>query len=101
MTNPFHLLDIPEDADDAAIKKAYLKKVREYPPEHDPEQFQAIRTAFEAIKSHRNRLRYHLFQQDSVNIDDLVQHALWSAPSQRPTKHQLLRVLAESLGQTK
>ena len=101
MNNPFLLLDVPEDADDASIKKAYLQKVRQHPPEHEPEQFQAIRAAFEAIKSRRDRLRYRLFQQDAADIDGLVKHALWNAPSQRPSKHQLLQVLAEGLGQQK
>ena len=60
MKNPFILLGVPETADDEAIKKAYLQQVRQHPPEREPEQFQAIRLAFEAIKTRQDRLRYRL-----------------------------------------
>ena len=57
MKTPFDLLGIPENATDEAIKKAYLQKVRQYPPERAPEQFQTIRAAFEAIKTQQQRLK--------------------------------------------
>jgi curved DNA-binding protein CbpA len=98
MKNPFVLLGVSETADDEAIKKAYLQQVRQHPPEREPEQFQAIRVAFEAIKTHRDRLRYRLFQQEAPDMEALVETALWGGTGKRPTEQQFLRTLTESLG---
>ena len=98
MKNPFVLLGVPETADDEAIKKAYLQQVRQHPPEREPEQFQAIRVAFEAIKTHRDRLRYRLFQQEAPDMEALVETALRGGTGKRPTEQQFLRTLTESLG---
>jgi len=98
MKNPFVLLGVPETADDEAIKKAYLQQVRQHPPEREPEQFQSIRLAFEAIKTRRDRLRYRLFQQEAPDMEALVETALRSETGKRPTEQQFLRVLTESLG---
>ena len=97
MKNPFILLGIPETADDEAIKKAYLQQVRQHPPEREPEQFQAIRLAFEAIKTHRDRLRYRLFQLETPEVEALVETALRTGTGKRPTAPQFLRALTESL----
>ena len=98
MKNPFILLGVPETADDEAIKKAYLQQVRQHPPEREPEQFQAIRLAFEAIKTRQDRLRYRLFQLETPAIEALVETALQGGTGKRPTEQQLLRALTESLG---
>ena len=97
MKNPFDVLAIAETADDEAIKKAYLQKVREYPPEHEPERFQAVRAAFEAIKTRRDRLRYRLFQQDPPDLEDLVEAALRTGSGGRPSEAQFKELLMESL----
>ena len=98
MKNPFVLLGVPENADDETIKKAYLQQVRQHPPEREPEQFQAIRLAFEAIKTRRDRLRYRLFQQEAPDVEALVETALRGGIGKRPTEQQFLRTLTESLG---
>ena len=35
--DPYAALDLPADADDAAIRRRYLELVREFPPDHHPE----------------------------------------------------------------
>jgi len=59
--DPFLVLDLPEDADDAAIRGAYLDLVRRHPPESHPQQFQAIADAYQAIKDPVDRARRLLF----------------------------------------
>jgi len=98
MKNPFILLGVSETADDETIKKAYLQQVRQHPPEREPEQFQAIRLAFEAIKTQRDRLRYRLFQLETPDMEALMETALHGGTSKRPTAQQFLRVLTEGLG---
>ena len=98
MPNPFHLLGVPEDASDDAIKKAYLQRVREYPPERDPDRFQAIRAAYEAIKTHRDRLRYRLFHQETPDLAELAVAALRpGATRRRPSEAQIRQLLSQRL----
>jgi len=101
MKNPFAVLGVADDADDAAIKKAYLQQVRLHPPERDPERFQTIRGAFEAIQTQRDRLRYRLFQQETPDLEGLVAAALRPGSGQRPGEQQFQDALAELLSQTK
>ena len=97
MQNPFTVLDVVETADDDAIKKAYLQQVREHPPERDPERFQAIRAAYEAIKTRRDRLRYRLFQRQTPDPAGLVATALHPGPARRLTEQQLRQWLSHRL----
>ena len=99
MPNPFAVLGVAETADDDAIKKAYLQQVREHPPERNPERFQVIRAAFEAIKTRPNRLRYRLFGQETPDVAGLVANALQPHPGsrRRPTESQLRQLLSSSL----
>jgi curved DNA-binding protein CbpA len=95
--NPFNVLGVAETADDAAIKKAYLQKVREHPPERAPERFQAIRTAYEAIKTRRDRLSYRLFEHETPDPARLVASALQMGARRRPTEQQLRQWLNSRL----
>ena len=46
----YQTLGLEPDADAAAVKKAYFRLVRLHPPEKEPEKFQEIRQAYEALK---------------------------------------------------
>ena len=97
MPNPFTVLNVTETADDDVIKKAYLQQVREHPPERDPERFQTIRTAYETIKTRRDRLRYRLFQHPMPDPAELVATALRPSPVRRLTEQQLRQWLSHRL----
>jgi curved DNA-binding protein CbpA len=97
MLNPFHVLGVAETADDDAIKKAYLQQVREHPPERSPERFQAIRRAYEAVKTRRDRLSYRLFHQETADLSALVATALKPGPGRRPSEAQLRQWLNQRL----
>lgn len=51
----WHILGIEPTEDLRAIKRAYARKVRENNPEDAPEQFQAIRNAYEIALSYADR----------------------------------------------
>lgn len=61
MKTPFEILEVPEDADDQQIKKAYLAAVHRFPPDRYPERFKKIRGAYERIATEKDRLAYLLF----------------------------------------
>jgi curved DNA-binding protein CbpA len=64
MNNPYLVLRVTPDSTDAEIRRAYLDGVREFPPERDPERFQAIAQAYELIRDEPARLRYYLFNHE-------------------------------------
>lgn len=49
--NPYKTLGINRDATEAEIKHAYFNRVREHPPERDPEGFKRIRAAYEKLSA--------------------------------------------------
>ena len=99
MADPFDLLGVEPSADDETIKKAYLTKVRDFPPDHAPEKFQAIRAAYEAIKTEKARLAYELFHVPSVDIASLWRDLVGDPPPQRPDSTLFKQMLADTLKQ--
>ena len=80
MKTAFEILGVSEDVADEMVKRAYLLKVKQYPPELAPEQFQQIRGAFEAIKDARSRVKYQLFNQPEADFDKLLERAFETGP---------------------
>jgi curved DNA-binding protein CbpA len=50
MSSPYDLLNIPSTATPAEIKAAYHAKLKEFPAHRHPEEFKAIRAAYDAIR---------------------------------------------------
>ncbi len=100
MKTPFEILEIPADSDDEAVRKAYLKMVQQAPPEHYPELFQRIRSAYECIKTEKDRLGYTLFDTSMPDMDDLAADILQQVQPGRPTEKQLRQLLLESVTKT-
>jgi len=83
MTTPFEILGVAEDADDSGIKKAYLARVREFPPERDPEHFQVIRAAYETLRGPRDRIAWRLFTSNVPDPAPLITTWLASGKPRR------------------
>jgi len=48
--DPFAVLGISPDANEAEVRARYLELVKQFPPERDPDKFHEIREAFDAAK---------------------------------------------------
>jgi curved DNA-binding protein CbpA len=59
--NPYEILGVSPQDDDAAVRNAYLALLRRFPPERHPNRFVDINRAYEAIKDTDSRLRHALF----------------------------------------
>ena len=59
--DPYALLGVDRHGDEAAIKNAYFRLVREYPPERAPEKFQELRAAYDQVRSAEARAQTDLF----------------------------------------
>ena len=102
MKSAFDILGVDSKASDETVRKAYLQKIREYPPERFPETFKEVRKAFDAIATQKLRLAYRLFSQDTPNIAFLAEKALKTEKTGvRPTKEMFLELLANAINKHK
>ncbi len=53
--DPRRTLGVSEDAGDEEIRAAYLQKIKEFPPERAPREFEKIRDAYELLRDPRRR----------------------------------------------
>ena len=85
MTNPREVLGIPLNAGAEEIRAAYLSKVKEFPPERFPDEFEAIRDAFESLSDPRKRTLAMLKADDPRGstlsiLDGEVKHRIFIGP---------------------
>ncbi|CAI8892024.1 J domain-containing protein [Methylocaldum szegediense] len=99
METPYEVLDVEQDAGDEAIKKAYLRKVREFPPERNAEAFQRIRKAYELIETDKKRREYRLFHREKPDVSVLLRRVLRPGRPERPDADSLIRALTEGLAE--
>ena len=58
------VLGVNRDAGEEEIRAAYLRKVKEYPPDRSPEEFERIRDAYDSLRDPRRRMRDRLLSVD-------------------------------------
>lgn len=58
--NPAAVLGVSAEAGEEELRAAYLRKVREYPPDRAPAEFERIRDAYELLRDPRRRARLML-----------------------------------------
>lgn len=63
--DPYEILGVSPDADDDAVRKAYLDLVRRFSPDADPEAFKRVNKAYEQLKDEKSRLRYYLLNTET------------------------------------
>ena len=97
MTDPYVVLGLPPESDDETIRRRYLELVRQFPPEHQPEKFAAIRAAYENLRDLNTRLRYRLFEAGKrENVDAILEEVTCRSPRRRVSLKTLLSVLHKS-----
>jgi curved DNA-binding protein CbpA len=95
MTDPYAVLGLPADADDEAIRRRYLELVRQFSPEHHPERFAAIRSAYESLRDLDTRLKHRLFESGrKENLDAIVEELACRTPRRRVSLRTLLSATA-------
>lgn len=58
MNSLYELLGVEKTADQTQIKRGYFNQVRKYPPDQFPEEFKALRTAYETLSDKEKRAEY-------------------------------------------
>lgn len=94
---PFEILGIAPHADDEEIRAAYLRKVKEFPPEKAPAEFEKIRDAWEALRDPRRRAAAMFLTDDfGRNLASLVENR---KPRRLCVGPQMWREVLKSQGQ--
>jgi curved DNA-binding protein CbpA len=93
MTDPYLILGVPFDADDATIEAAYLAGIQRASPDRDPARFEALRTAYEAIRTRRDRLAHDLFDRTPPTVADILNKAAPRGAPRRPERAVLVALL--------
>ncbi|HEY6845787.1 MAG TPA: J domain-containing protein, partial [Terracidiphilus sp.] len=53
--SPYDVLGVSPDADDERIRAAYLAKLKQYPPDRSPAEFEQVRDAYDLLRDRRRR----------------------------------------------
>lgn len=93
MSDPYLILGIPPDADDAAVHAAYLAAVKRYPPDRDPHRFESLRAAYEALRTRRDRLAQALFDTAPPTLADCLDKAEPLGEPGRPSRELFAALL--------
>lgn len=100
MQTPYEILGIvnlSQDALDAQIKHAYLREVKNNPPDRNQEKFQVIHNAYLAIKDAKSRLKYDLFTIPVIRFDKLLDQALQVEQSPDMNADSLQKIFSISI----
>ena len=62
--NPAEVLGVPAGASEEEIRAAYLSKVKEFPPDRSPEEFERVRDAYDTLRDPRARAKAMLLSTD-------------------------------------
>ena len=94
MLVPYLVLGLSPSATGEEIRRRYLELVRAHRPGEDPERFQQITGAYEALKDERARVRTALFGMAGYGDFDLALDALLRARPERRRVPGLQALLA-------
>jgi curved DNA-binding protein CbpA len=83
-TLPIHdlyaVLGLDPGAEDEQIRAAYLAKLKQFPPDKSPAEFERVRDAYELLRDRRRRAKHTLF---SVNPEASLESLLDGADNAR------------------
>ena len=73
MSLPNEILGVAANASSDEIRAAYLDKVKEFPPDRAPEEFERIRDAYETLRDPRRRAQAMLMAGEAgAPLDSLL-----------------------------
>ena len=71
--DPAAILGVPAQADAVTLRAAYLEKVRQYPPDRCPAEFEHVRDAYAILSDPRRRVQVLLRQANpQAPLADLI-----------------------------
>lgn len=114
-TDYYAILGVSQKATKDEIKRAWARKVREHPPERDPEGYKIIRKAYDTLSDDKARKEYDNLRLFGPEITRLTDEALMAMAAQdfssaivklkrllvlHPEAHEARRLLAHCFSET-
>ena len=65
MSDPYSVLGLARNAEEAEIRQRYLELVKKFSPDRDPAKFAEIRAAYDRVRDSDQRLEAQIFDIDS------------------------------------
>lgn len=90
MSDPYDVLGLGADADEAEIRRRYLELVREFPPDRAPERFAEVRAAYDEVRDPVRLLESRLF---ALETRDTIESLLGDLRARMRDSRLLLEVL--------
>jgi len=82
--DPYQVLGIPLESGDEQIRAAYLRKVKEFPPDRAPREFEKVRDAYDLLRDPRRRARHMMLSIEAhapiVSLLDQVEERRFLGP---------------------
>lgn len=75
--NLYKILGTRSNIGQDRIKEKYIDKLREFPPETYPEEFQEIRRAYEVLKDPKKRKQYDMKRKYGDNIEKTMEDIMY------------------------
>lgn len=75
--NLYKILGTRSNISQDRIKEKYIEKLREFPPETYPEEFQDIRRAYETLKDPKKRKQYDMMRKYGDKIENIMEEAMY------------------------
>jgi curved DNA-binding protein CbpA len=73
-SDPYAVLDVSPEADDERIRAAYLVRIKQFPPDRSPVEFERVRDAYELLRDRRTRAQHTLFScNPEAPLDSLLE----------------------------
>jgi curved DNA-binding protein CbpA len=79
-SDPYAVLGISRNADDDQTRAAYVAKVKQFPPDRSPAEFELVRDAYDVLRDRRRRAQHTLF---SVDLEAPLQSLLEGTDNDR------------------
>ena len=79
--DPYAVLNVSPEADDEQIRSAYLARIKQFPPDRSPVEFERVRDAYGLLRDRRTRAQHTLF---SCNLEAPLDSLLDGMNSGRP-----------------
>ncbi|WP_135552216.1 J domain-containing protein [Paenibacillus cymbidii] len=83
LENHYKTLGLRANATQQSIRQSYVSLVKQHPPETHPEEFQAIRRAYDTLRDPAKRLEYDMMRKYGDKLDGIMNEAMEHIGEQR------------------
>ena len=94
-TDHYEALEVPRDATPADLKTAYLRLIREYTPENDPERFRLVSEAYRTLSNAEKRKQYDREDALSPGAEEKLHEIMEQAEEDAASATRALRALRD------